>query len=229
MAMKKRITRKQLLKEPDEFITTTGKLIRVLQTYKTQISYAVGGVFVILIALVGVRYYLTASENQAFSILGQTVVRYDARMSDVGAEKAYQEIQQDFEQLLNKYSGNNGGKIARLTFAGIAYDAGDFDRAIALYKRALVDFEEEPFYEKLIVSSIGHALQGKNDLEAAVGYFNTQVDGADPYLKDEALFHLGELYRTMGDPEKSAAAFRKIISEYPESIYIKMVTEKVQG
>jgi len=229
MKKKKRVTRKQLLKEPDEFITTTGKLIRNLQTYKTQISYAVGALFVILLAVVGIRYYMSVSENRAFSMLGQTLSRYDARRSDAGAEQAYREIQQDFEQILSKYSGNNGGKIARLTFAGIAHGAGDFDRAIELYKRSLKDFEEEPFYEKLIINSVGHALEGKNDLKAAVGLFETLAGDADPFLKDEALFHLGELYRTMGDPEKSAAAFRKIISEHPNSLYINMVSEKVSG
>jgi len=226
---KKRVTRKQLLKEPDEFITTTGKLVRVLQTYKTQISYAVGTLFVILLAVVGIRYYMSVSENRAFSMLGQTLARYDVRRSDVGAEQAYQEIRQDFEQILSKYSGNSGGKIARLTFAGIAYGAGDFDKAIELYKQSLKDFEGESFYEKLIVSSVGHAFEGKNDFKAAVGFFETLAGDAGPFLKDEALFHLGELYRTMGDPEKSAAAFRKIISEHPNSLYIDMVSEKVAG
>ena len=45
MAKQKRVTRKQLLKEPDEFITTTGRIIAWGRKYTRQVAYAAGAFF----------------------------------------------------------------------------------------------------------------------------------------------------------------------------------------
>ena len=229
MAKKKKVTRKQLLKEPDEFITTAGKLIRFIQTYKTQISYAVGALVVLMLVATGIYYYSAARENSAFSLFEQAMVKYDATKRSEGMKPAYEAVQPDFEGILDKYSGNNGGKIARFAFANICYDAGDFDRAIELYTQSLEDFKADSFYRKLIISGIGHAHEGKKDLKTAATFFETITAEPDAFLKDEALFHLGEFYEAMGNPAKSHEVFKKIISEYPASMYIDMVSEKVSG
>jgi len=57
---KKRVTRKQLLKEPDEFITFTGKLIRFGRAHHKELTYAVCAVFIIVIAFAAVRYFSSA-------------------------------------------------------------------------------------------------------------------------------------------------------------------------
>jgi TolA-binding protein len=48
-------------------------------------------------------------------------------------------------------------------------------------------------------------------------------------MKDEALFNLGRLYAAMGENEKSTAAFKKIVSDYTDSIYIELARERVSG
>jgi tetratricopeptide (TPR) repeat protein len=48
-------------------------------------------------------------------------------------------------------------------------------------------------------------------------------------MKDEALFNLGRLYAAMGENEKSLMAFKKIISDYSDSIYVELARERVSG
>lgn len=229
MTKRKKITRKQLLKEPDEFITTTGKMIRAMQAYRAQLTYAAGGVLIILLAVAGLRYYSEIRENRAFTMLEQVLIKYEARKNDVGIQQAYNESGDDFEGILKAYSGNNGGKMARLVFADICYDAGDLDRAVELYTGSLDDFDENTFLKKLIISSLGHAYHGKNELKAAETFYQTNAGDSEPFLKDEALFHLGKIYDAMGDRHKSQIAFKEILSDFPASIYVNMVNEKVSG
>jgi hypothetical protein len=47
-------------------------------------------------------------------------------------------------------------------------------------------------------------------------------------MKDEAFFNLGRIYELMGENEKSTAAFKKIISDYTDSIYIELAKEKAK-
>jgi len=206
MARKKRVTRKQLLKEPDEFMTTTGKLIRIVQTYQKRILYTIGAMVLVLLVGVGVRYYTDVREKKAFSLFEQATVNYDTVKDNEGVQQAYQQVKSDFELILNK-----------------------FDRAIDLYSRSLKDFEGDAFYGKLISSSIGYAQEGKNDLKAAAKTFESMASEPESFLGDQALFHLGQFYEAMGNRDKSKAAFQRILSEYPTSIYFDMVSGKLSG
>ena len=135
-------------------------------------------------------------------------------------------MEKDFEQILEKYSDKVGGKLARVTFANICYNGGEPDKAIALYEKALNDFDE-PFYKDLILSGLGYAYEQKGAIEKAAEYFEKIIAGNNPVLKSDAFYNLGRLYAALGNIEKSNTAYQKIISDQSDSIYIDLVKERV--
>jgi tetratricopeptide (TPR) repeat protein len=229
MAKKRRVTRKKLLKEPDEFITTTGRLIRWSQQYQKQLSYAVAAVFVSLVAIAGFRYFANQAENTAFQLLNQATVKYESRLNAVGPEKAYQETKEDFEYILNKYKRKHGGKLACVVFANINYDAGNPDQAILLYEQALKVQGKESSLRNLIFSSLGYAYELKNDLQTAISYFEKIMESDDPMIKDVALFNQGRLHEALGDVSKSKDAYKRLVSDYADSVYFELAKEKNNG
>ena len=224
---KKRVTRKQLLKEPDEFITYSNRMIRLGVAYKQQLMIAAGVFCAVVLVYVGLQYVSERSRAKAFSLLGNAVARYDRAFAQQGAEKALAEVEADFELILDKYGSNAGGRLARVSFAQYNYAAGRSDRAIALYDAALDDFGEEPLYRAIIVSGLGYAYTLKGDLAEAIAYFE-QVASAAPVagLKSDALFNLGMLYMRTGQKAKSMASFKRVKDEFPESIYAEMAGGK---
>ena len=104
-------------------------------------------------------------------------------------------VKDDFQGIIDKYSGNPGGKLARFSFANICYAAGAFDPAIAHFTQSQKDFEGDAFYERLIASGLGHAQAGKKDMEAAARTFASIAEQPDDFLKDEALFFSGPFTR----------------------------------
>lgn len=229
MAKKKKLTRKELLKQPDEFITTTGKLIQFAQTYRKLILYTVCAICIVLLAFTSVRYYLATMEKRAFARLDQALSNYEMSLNNKGIRQAYADVKTDFETILKKYSNRNGGKLARLTFANICNKAGDYDRAIDLLDQSQKDFNTDPFYQKMILSSLAHAYQGKNETEAAITFFEQITETPGDYLKDEAYFHLGQLYQRAGNTEKARTALKTLISQYQQSMYVQMVKEQIDG
>jgi tetratricopeptide (TPR) repeat protein len=226
MAKKKRVTRKQLLKEPDEFITFSGQLIQFGMQYKTQLSYVAAILVVLLVVASGYRFFSIRSENAAEALLNQAVAKYQTALNDQDSSKAYQIVSEDFQLILKEYGSKNSGKIARFIFANICYDAGDYARAIELYRRSLEDFKDHAFMNSLIRSDLGYAHEQLNDIPSAVSYFEKIAGNQEPILRDEALFNLGVLYEKSGDHQKSAEAFQRIINEHPDSMYIEIVKER---
>ena len=226
---KKRITRKQLLKGSDEFISFSSRLLQSAIKYKVQISFALGAIALLVIVVSGIRYFSNKAENRAFTLLNQAVTGYNFIVKDNGPEKAYQDIGQHFDFIIKKYSKKDAAKLAGLIYANICYNAGDYEKATALYNKSLKDFKNYPLIKTFILSGIGYNHEEENDYKAAVNYFEMIVSQSGAIMKDESLFNMGRLYAAMGENEKSIAAFKKIISDYTNSIYIELARERVSG
>lgn len=227
MAKKKKVTRKQLLKEPDEFLSFSRRLFRSVMEHTREISIGLGIFFGILIIIAGIRYLSERSESKASALLERTMSKYEAALKDDGPEKAYVDNQAGFQELLDEYGGKAAGKIGRVIYAGICYDAGETDKSIELYQTAFQDFSDNPYYKNLILSGLGYAYQEKEDYKTAVTYFKQITQGDNSLMKDEAFFNLGILYEKIGESAKSTEAFKTLVSDYSDSMYIELAKEKV--
>ena len=229
MAKRKKVSRKKLLKEPDEFITFSGKLIQFGMQYQKEITYAVVGVVALIVLIAGYRFFSIRSENKAMFLLNQAVAKYEKSMQDGDAYQAYNNVAEDFETLLSQYANKEGGRLAAVTFANICFDAGEYNKSIELYEKAMDHFKPHPILYNLILSGLGYAHGQINQNDRAASYFEKIITSDDKTLHDEALFNLGVLYEKLGEKEKSEKAFDQIISDFPDSMYIDIVKERTAG
>ena len=224
----KKITRKQLLNEPDEFLTQSGRLFQYALEHKYQLLGALGVLIALVLVISGIRYSSLKKADEAFARLEISRTKYEALLAEKGPQQAYEQVREDFQQILQRFSGQTGGKFARVIFADICYRGGQPDEAIDLYDAALKDFDD-PFYRNTILNGLGYAYEEKKDLEKAVAYFQQVAASPDTVLKAEALFNAGRLYAALGEEEKSNQSFRQLSSEQPDSIYAEMARERTAG
>jgi len=229
MAKKQKKTRKALLKEPDEFMTLSGKLIGFAVAYKNQLTYGLGIILALVIIISGIRFFSIRAENKATALLESSLIEYNSLRTDKKPDAVYDAVSGGFQNILQKYAGKNTAKIARLIYANICYDAGKYEQAINLYNTSLKDFETHPMMHSQILSSLGYAYEQQKKYSTAVDYFEKISTASGQNLKDEALYHLGRLYNKLGQSEKSKEAYQKILSDYPDFIYIDMVKEQISG
>jgi tetratricopeptide (TPR) repeat protein len=229
MAKKRKKTRKELLKEPDEFLTISSKLIKLAIEYKTHLSYALGIILVLAVIISGIRFFSIRAENNASALLDKSLTKYNSIKSEKQPDEVYGEVSADFQFILNKYKGKESAKLARLIYANICYNAGKYKQAIELYKTALTDFAKYPMIHHQILSNLGYAYEQEEDYSTAVGYFEKISSAPEPIMRDEALYHLGRLYDKLGENEKSREAYNKILTDHQDFIYIDLVKERMAG
>ena len=78
---KKRVTRKQLLKEPDEFITFSNRMIKFGVAYKQQLMIGVGVFCTAVLIFVGMQYVSGRSQAKAFRLLENAIAGYDRALA----------------------------------------------------------------------------------------------------------------------------------------------------
>ena len=78
MAKKNKKTRKELLKEPDEFITLSSKLIRLAGEHKTLLTYSVATIIGVALIIAGIRLISIRAENKAAAMLDNSLIKYES-------------------------------------------------------------------------------------------------------------------------------------------------------
>lgn len=217
------------LEEPDEFISRSQLALRYVIENKVRFMGAAGAVVAVLLIIAIVGYVGEKNENEAFLAHSRLAVRYSELVPVGGAAAAYQAVAADFEKFLQDHSGTVAGMLGRVRYADICFEGGDHGKAIPLYEEALSDFSQDPSLRNLILASLGHAHETGKAYEKAAGYFEEIAAGTGAIMKDEALFHLGLLYESLGKTEKSQEAFTRLLENHPDSIYLELVKEKVAG
>ncbi len=230
MAQKQKKTRKELLKEPDEFLTLSAKMLNFIMTHKKQVGYGAGFIVALILIISGFRFFSNRAENKASALLQESVVKYSTLINaKTPPDKAYQDVSEDLKLNLEKYGSKQAGKKTRRMYANICYAGGDYEQARELYKKALGDFEETPLIRLEILTSLGYVHGQLNDYAAAAQYFEKVAASSEQIMRDEALFQLGLLYEKLGDPQKSKTAFETIVSDHQNSIYLDLAKEKITG
>ncbi|MBW2246765.1 MAG: tetratricopeptide repeat protein [Deltaproteobacteria bacterium] len=222
-------SRKRDLNEPDEFISFWTKVFGWISEYKLIFLSALGVMIAVIIVIIGIVYFTKKSEDKAFALLQQGIINYQTELKNSTPEKAFLDVENDLQRVMDKYSNRAGGKLAGFIYANICYAAKDYDKAIELYNKSLINFNHELFIKDLILNGLGYAYLSKKDFKTAAKYFEIIASDPNYKIKDEALFNLGELYAAMGDQDKSTTAFKQIISDHSDSMYIELVKERVTG
>jgi tetratricopeptide (TPR) repeat protein len=221
-------SRKELLKEPDEFLTFTGRLLQWASAHKTQIVYGTAIFAAALLIFSGYRFFSQRAESRAAEMLWMATAIYDAERAEKDPQTAYQAAAPKFEQLLKDYGGTDSGGIARYRFGNISYEAGKFKAAIELYNAALADEADNAILKRQLLTGLGYAYEELGETESAVLYFEKLLQAAGSPMLDEALFNLGRLYQQLGNDVKSRENYQRLLENYPESIYVELVKEKIR-
>jgi tetratricopeptide (TPR) repeat protein len=223
---KKKVTRKQLLKEPDEFITITGQLIAWAKENTKALGIGATLFFAIIIAVSIYAFVNGRRATAANMMFGQALEKYQTEAGEKGGLAAFSAVSGDFDTLIDSYGGQPAGKLGRLFYGHMGAMAEDHDKAIAYYQRALNDFGDDPALRNIIHNGLGAAYQQKGDYPKAIAHFQKVADGPDSVLKDAALFNLGKLFGQLGKTEESRQAYQRLMDDFPNSPYANIAREK---
>lgn len=229
MAAAAKKTRKELLKEPDEFITLSSRMMGFIAANKQTIGMVCLGVLLAAVLFSGYVGYSGWRESAAAAQLAQALAKYERLRAESSQEKAVQAVAEDFRRILDDYGNRSNGNVARVLYANLCYEAGDFKQAAELYRQSLAPFSDDPLMHLLLLKSLAYAHEGLKDYATAVGYFEQALSAGRKDLQDDVLFHLGELYARLGDSQKSSAAFNRLLNDHQDSIYVNMVQERARS
>lgn len=216
--------RKKELEQLDPFQENLLKVMTYVKEYKKQLILIASAIALVVVVFSGIMYSFQKSENNAGKLVSQALTKY-AKADD--PDKGYLEIKNDFQIIFTDYTNTTAGKLAKVRFAKICYDASKFDQSYQYYKESLEIFKNEALMENFLLASLGHVSLARKEFEDAKKYFLQIEKGKIDLLKDEARFALAMLDEAADNTAESKKMYEKIVMDYESSMYKPIAKSKI--
>nr|NJM04184.1 tetratricopeptide repeat protein [Desulfobacula sp.] len=217
--------RKKELEQLDPFQENLLKAMAFVKEFKKQLILIGGAVVLVALIFSGIMYSFQKAENSADIMVTEALKKY-AKAND--PEKGYLEIEPDIKVVFTEYANTNAGRLAKVKFAKICFEASKFDESYQYYKEALQVFENNELIQNFILASLGHVCIAKKEFGQAKDYFLKIEKGKTDLLKDEARFSLAMLDEASGNTVESKKMYEKIMTEHENSMYATIAKGKIQ-
>jgi predicted negative regulator of RcsB-dependent stress response len=214
---KKKITRKELLKKDDEFISLSNRVAQYVSAHLKQIQYVILSIMIIIAIGIGINFYFRHLDKKALAAYN---LAYRNLMSDSSPESTEDNIKrsiEELEKLLKKYGRTKMAALALPQLANLKFRDGKYDKAIALYQTYLERDKPSSIYSSMAHFGIAAAYEAKGEHQSAISHLKKIVDEGHSSLKDEAMFSLGRVYALSGQSEMSREVFKEFVNQFKES------------
>jgi tetratricopeptide (TPR) repeat protein len=230
-AVAKRYTRKEL-KRPDQFQTFWTKVYEFLRV--TSRPIAIGAVAtVVVISGASLFVHLTASRGaQSSKALAHALRVLNSENApaledpDAPREKPEGDVPQyktekdrreaalgELDKVISAWGSTGAGRDARLVKAGILYDLGRYDEAIADY-RAFLSRGPRGNLKAIGHEGLGYVYEAKGELDKALEEYRLITQTGDFY-RDRALFDQARVLERKGDKAGAQKLYQEILDKTP--------------
>ena len=130
-----------------------------------------------------------------------------------------------FQELIDKYPHSWSARMAYYHLGNIYYNSGDFDKAIADYKKFVSSrISEDSGIKFLALSSIGYCYEAKKDFKSALEYFEKAQKSKNIGFESVGFSNIARIYEQMNDKKNALENYKKALEKTTEpskAIFIK--------
>ncbi|MBW1911747.1 MAG: tetratricopeptide repeat protein [Deltaproteobacteria bacterium] len=219
---KTKISRKDLLKKPDEFLTFSAKAIifaKENSRYFTYLGIAVVCLFLIYLGANTYSKYINKKGQNAYNIA------YYAMQKIMGPDMDKTELQkaeEQFQQVIDKYGSSKAGKLALPEMAYIKFLRKQYDEAISMYREFLGKLSDNDPYQSLARMALAVCYEEKGDFEMAIQTLEQITSGPDDFFKEQSMLNLARVLRLANKTERSNTLIKEFIERYQNSPFLPM-------
>ena len=214
---KKKITRKELLKKEDEFISLSARVSQYVLAHAKTIKHLLYGLAIIVIIVLGGSLFYKHLNKKALAAYNTAYKTLVGESSPETSEKNLQKSIEEFDRLIKDYGWTKMATLAIPQLAYLKFDQGKFDEAISLYQTYLEKEKSNTIYRSMAYFGLAAAYEAKGEYQSATSALEHVSKGGNDFLKEEALFSLGRMYELSGQTKRSQEVFKEFIGQFKDS------------
>jgi tetratricopeptide (TPR) repeat protein len=231
----KKITRKELLKGPDEFLTLSSRAASFFAAHLRELKIIGIAVAVVLVGYLSVYGYMRHINNkgqEAYNLAYDALSEppNPAKSSDPGAPAQNDDIKKAeglFEQVIDAYGMSKAARLALPQVGHIKFTEKKYDDAIRYYDRFAEEISGHKEYEDLTFLARASCYEAKGELKKAISILTSLVEVPTNPFRETAMLSLERVYRLDNQPEKAHDILAKFVQDYKTSPFLPIAKARL--
>jgi predicted negative regulator of RcsB-dependent stress response len=216
-----KISRKELLKTEDEFITLSSKMITLAKDHQRELKL-IGVVLVCLVLIyLGINTYLRYINNRAQDAYNIAYYAISKNMDSRADKDSVKKSEELFNDVSKKYGISKAARLVLPELAYVNFLQQEYDEAISKYQEFLANAPDGP-YRSLAETAIAVCYEEKGDLDKALHTLEEISSGPNDFFKEQALLSMARIYRAKGQKEKSNEILNEFIKDFAGSQFLPL-------
>ena len=225
---KKKLSRKELLKNTDEFLTLSGKVALYVNEHMRQVKLAGIGLAVVAVVYISIWGYMKhinqkgqAAYNVAYNTLVQGLQSQDAGNNGVKESEGL------FEAVIGNFGMSKAADLALAQVGHAKFTNKQYDDAIDYYDEFSSKASGNEAYETLNLLALAACHEAKGEMNKAVDILDGIVKASENPFRENAMLNLERVYRLDNQSEKANEILKTFAKEYGNSPFLPMVKARI--
>ncbi len=225
---KKKLSRKELLKNTDEFLTLSGKVVLYFNQHMHQVRLIGIGVAAIAVLYLSVWGYMkhTNKKGQAAYNVAYDALVQSLQSENVG-EDSIKKSEGLFENVISDYGMSKAADLALAQVGHAKFTNKQYDDAIDYYDKFSTKASGNEAYETLTLLALAACHEAKGEMKKAAGILDGIIETSDNPFRENAMLNLERIYRLDNQPEKADKILKTFAKEYANSPFYPMVKARI--
>jgi outer membrane protein assembly factor BamD (BamD/ComL family) len=225
---KQKVTRKELLKKPDEFLSLSARAALFIRAHEKLFTSIGIGLAAVVVIYLGINAYLNRVNRKGQSAYNAAYYDLTARMNEEGEPKELDKPEALFREVMTEYGRSKVSRLAPAQVAFLKFRDQKYDEAVTLYLQFLKDVPRASPYRSLAGLALAACYEEKGELQKAVERLKDVISSSEGAFKEQAMFSLARVYTLSKEETKAEEILQDFVASYPASPYLPMAKARLR-
>lgn len=218
---------KEDLEGPDAFQSTIELISDYISDNKKRFYSIVTAIIVATIIATGIYMYWNHYQYSAKEMYARANNNLVQNIEN--PENANKNIKL-FQELIEKYPHSWSARMAHYHLGNIYYNLGEFDKAIADYKKFVSSrISDKAGIKFLALTSIGYSYEAKKDYKDALEYFEKALKSNNAGFESVAFSNIARIYEQMNHKKNALENYKKALEKATEPSKAILIKYKISS
>ncbi|MCE5212478.1 MAG: tetratricopeptide repeat protein [Deltaproteobacteria bacterium] len=218
---------KQDLEGPDAFQSTVEVIRDYISENRKRFYSIVTAIGIAVVVTIGIYMYWGHYQYSAKEMYAKAQKNIAQNMETPEAIQGNIKI---YQELIDKYPHSWSARMAHYHLGNIYYNAGQYDSAIADYKKFISSrISDKAGIKYLALTSIGYCYEAKKDFKSALEYFEKAQKSKKSGFESVAFSNIARIYEQMNDKKSALENYNKALEKTTEPSKVIFIKYKISS
>lgn len=220
MAKKIKITRKELLKEPDQFLSTTDKAMMFFTQNRSVVIGGIVGILVVGLSFIGFQNY-QKSRNMKFEAMYFNMEEIARESRETGKNP-----QEQLKKILDQFDQGPHRNRASLLLADIYFQNEDFEKAKSIYQD--VKNNSHGLNHEMASVGLAYVHEASGELKKAIDLYKLAIDSNSSFPMFQVYWSLARCHENNKDTSSALLILREMQIKFSDSAELEKIDNRIK-